>query len=347
MRIDRDGLRDGEHPLAKPAGTLRIAVLGDSCVEALQVPAEETFVKRLESELAACPAVAGRRVETLNFGVSGYGTAQELITLRREVWKYHPDLVLLAVYPGNDLADNLRALSANTRRPYFVPRGSGLALDDSFRRDSSFRFRTSAPGRLLYGLFDRVRLLQLAKPAKIAFQRWQASRHRRSSEATGRAGQADRGELGLDEAIYQPPQGARWSQAWSVTEALIRAMDDETKAHGAGFGVAILTSGIQVHPDPAVRHQAQERLHAPDLFYPEKRLATLGQAQGIPVLPLAPPLQGLATRDHLFLHGFANTELGQGHWNARGHQAAARLLAPWLCRELLPPSDRSTPADRR
>src|SRR5262245_12625129 len=38
VRFSSAGLRDREYPFAKPPGTLRIAWLGDSFVEALQVP---------------------------------------------------------------------------------------------------------------------------------------------------------------------------------------------------------------------------------------------------------------------------------------------------------------------
>ncbi|HYG11162.1 MAG TPA: hypothetical protein VD835_14535, partial [Pyrinomonadaceae bacterium] len=41
VRINRDGLRDREHAKQKPANTLRIALLGDSYAEALQVPLED------------------------------------------------------------------------------------------------------------------------------------------------------------------------------------------------------------------------------------------------------------------------------------------------------------------
>ena len=51
VRISSAGLRDVEHALAKPPGHLRIAVLGDSCAEALQVPVGQTFWKLLEGRL--------------------------------------------------------------------------------------------------------------------------------------------------------------------------------------------------------------------------------------------------------------------------------------------------------
>ncbi|HBL27449.1 MAG TPA: G-D-S-L family lipolytic protein, partial [Acidobacteria bacterium] len=169
VRINRDGLRDDEHPVARPAGEVRIAVLGDSCVEALQVPAEATFSAILEQELARCPAVGGRRVEVLNFGVSGYGTAQELLTLQHQVWKYDPGLVLLAFYSGNDVRNNWRPLELDPMRPYLMPQPDGsLTVDDSFLQTEGYRFRQTGVARLLYGAFDHSRLLQLAKQAKTA-----------------------------------------------------------------------------------------------------------------------------------------------------------------------------------
>src|SRR5882757_5111470 len=94
ITINSDGLRDVEHQIAKPENTFRIAVIGDSYAEALQVNLNETFWKILEEKLNGCgSAFDGKKVEIVNFGVSGYGTAQEFLTLKGKVWKYSPDLV--------------------------------------------------------------------------------------------------------------------------------------------------------------------------------------------------------------------------------------------------------------
>jgi len=85
VRINRDGFRDRERRMEKPAHTTRIAVLGNSWTEALQVPLESTFCAVMERELARCAAASDNRVEVLNFGTSGYSSAQELLTLRLEV----------------------------------------------------------------------------------------------------------------------------------------------------------------------------------------------------------------------------------------------------------------------
>jgi hypothetical protein len=342
IRISGAGLRDVEHQPAKPPGRLRIAVLGDSCAEALQVPIEQTFWKLLERQLASCAAADGRTVEALDFGVAGYGTAQELLTLRRDVWRYQPDVVLLAFYPGNDVRNNVRALEQDPLRPYFtLDAGGRLLLDDSFRQSAGYRFRRSPAGRLVYAAYDHFRMVQLAKQGKSVVDGWiGAAKARRKEE--GEALQ----ELGLDNAVYSPPRDEDWRAGWQVTEAMIAAMGREAAVHRAGFGVVILTTGMQVHPDPRVRAEFQRRLGVTDLFYPNRRLAAFGAAAGVPVLDLGPPLEELAARDHVFLHGFANTAAGEGHWNARGHAAAAPLLASWLCRGLLA-SPRSSRAGAR
>src|SRR5947207_9807572 len=81
VRINSDGLRDREHTKTKTANTVRIALLGDSFVEAMHVPMEQTFWSLLGPKLEACGAFDGKQVEIINFGVSGYVTTQELITM--------------------------------------------------------------------------------------------------------------------------------------------------------------------------------------------------------------------------------------------------------------------------
>jgi hypothetical protein len=51
--------------------------------------------------------VRGKRVEAINTGVSGFGTAEELVLLENEGVKFHPDFVVLGFF-GNDPEDNIR-----------------------------------------------------------------------------------------------------------------------------------------------------------------------------------------------------------------------------------------------
>src|SRR5262249_58104006 len=93
----------------------RIAVLGDSFIEAVHVPYEQSVCAVLQQELAQHCSVAPRQqVEVLNFGMTAYGTAQELLTLREEVWRYAPDVVVLALFTGHDLSDNSAVLDSGS-----------------------------------------------------------------------------------------------------------------------------------------------------------------------------------------------------------------------------------------
>ena len=151
VNINREGFRDHEHEIEKPDNTVRIAVLGDSMAESFSVPIEHTFWSVLEDRLASCGTFSGRDVEVLNFSVSGYGTAQELLTLRNNALKYSPDIVLLAFYTGNDVWNNNRALDDHPDRVYFRVEGDTIQLDDS--NTSSAVFKTKAFWR---GLVNRT-----------------------------------------------------------------------------------------------------------------------------------------------------------------------------------------------
>ncbi|HEY9718861.1 MAG TPA: SGNH/GDSL hydrolase family protein [Trichormus sp.] len=92
------GLRGPERNFVKPPHTLRVAVLGCSLTEALQVPYEKTYCNVLEQRLNnASPDK--EKVQVLDFGVSGYGLAQEYLRLTNYALKFHPNLVIIAIRP--------------------------------------------------------------------------------------------------------------------------------------------------------------------------------------------------------------------------------------------------------
>jgi len=322
IRINSDGLRDREHQKPKPANTMRIAVLGDSFAEALQLPLENTFWSVMEQRLGGCNALAGREVEVINFGVSGYGTAQELITLRHRVWDYQPDLVLLAVTTSNDIADNSRALKGDDI-PYFVIRNGELVLDESFKDSSFFRSHDSVRYRWLRRAADYSRVVQGIYQARYAFQ----SHGSANSETT--MGQVEQGHSPL---VYLPGD-AVWEDAWRVTEKLLLVMRDEVTSRSAKFLVVTLSNGIQVNPDAAAREEFMKAFKIQDLFYPDKRIKALGEREGLSVLNLAPSLLDYATQNQAYLHGFGQN-VGRGHWNAAGHRVAGELIAQRICNEL-------------
>jgi len=102
-------------------------------------------------------------------------------------------------------------------------------------------------------------------------------------------------------------------------------------AHGATFLAVTEDTGIQVWPLAKVTEDFAHHLGVNDLFYPDRRVAALGAHAGFQVLTLAQPLQEYAVTHQVFLHGFKNTPMGFGHWNATGHNVAGKLIAAKLC----------------
>ena len=320
VRINRAGFRDRNHETAKPDGVLRIAVLGNSFTEARAIPLDETFWSVAGRRLAACPGLSGVTVEMLNFGVSGYGTAQQLITLRDHVLAYGPDLVLLAFYSGNDVWNNNRVLDNHPDRPYLVITDGRLVLDDSFRDSARLRAKMAWQD-VTHGLVNASHVVQLFKQGYYQLK----------AVVKDQNGGVDWLIPAAADAVYLAPADAPWRDAWAVTEATIRALRDAAVAGGAGLWITTLSNAIQVHPDGVVRARFAAALGARDLAYPDQRIAALARAEGIPVIVLAPALRAHAEAVGSYLHGFDNTLPGYGHWNRAGHAEAGRLIAEAIC----------------
>ena len=336
IRINSAGLRDREHARAKPPRTFRIAVLGDSYAEAMQVPMEETFWSVLERQLKGCPALAGREPEVINFGVSGYGTAQELLMLSHRVWPYNPDVVILAFTTGNDVRNNSRVLEQDDLKPYSVFQNGELVPDLKFRDSFGFRLRQTELAQWAYRLWDSSRIIQLFAQGKWIVTTQNAQAHSYGHDSNPNITPWDGvAEAGLDSMVYREPRDPVWKEAWEVTEGLVVHMRDEVKEKGAEFLVVTASTGPQVHPDVAVRQSFAKRLGVAHLFYADLRIRDLGERRDFAVLNLAPLFQTYAEQHRVFLHGFENSVLGTGHWNKEGHRLAGELIASKLCSDVL------------
>lgn len=346
VKINSEGFRDREHTKAKPANTLRIAVIGDSFAEARQVPAESAFWTVIERELQKSEP-RGRNIEVLNFGVGGYGTVEELLTLRERVWEYSPDVVLLAFCTYNDVTDNYRPFKKADELPYYKLEADRLVLDDSFLQSKKYLRTDSAWFKAWVALHNHSRLIQVLHHAQFAIRtrisEWKEQRRltevQKQQEASPLTGTAPTTAsltdlVGLPNMIYREPDDADWENAWRVTEALVKEIHEETQKHSARLILATITADIQVYPDPGVRQRLMQRVGVNDLFYPDTRLKLFAGREGISFVDLAGPMQQAADRDKVFFHGFGK-EIGNGHWNEAGHKFAGEIIAKEIA-EILP-----------
>lgn len=103
VRMNSQGFRGDE--LRNEPGLRRIAVYGDSLIEGEYSSLGSTFVKRFESYLTTN---ATEHVEAVNAGVVGYGPDQAFLKMKREIPGLNPDAIVLSVYADNDFGDLIR-----------------------------------------------------------------------------------------------------------------------------------------------------------------------------------------------------------------------------------------------
>lgn len=321
FRINSHGYRGPDFSVEKRDNVIRIAVLGDSMVEARQVNFADTAWQRLERLVPTCSDLSGKKLQVLNFGVGGYGTTQELLTFRRDVLRFQPDIVFLVVTTFNDIRENsihmARAGRASLFRPFAIYNEGKLEIDYSFRTATFGNLKNKI---MLLGI-HYSRVLELINQARRTIDTLRMLRGLKKN----------RRKVGLSGSIYLPPEDPLWRDAWTITEAIVAQMNKEVVAAGAKFIVVTATSSRQVDPDPAKRKSNSKLLGVKDLFYPERRLREFSQRSNITLITLAEPLQAEAEKTGVYFHGFSNTALGTGHWNENGHEAVARVLANKLC----------------
>jgi lysophospholipase L1-like esterase len=98
------GLRDREIE-AKPEGSLRILVLGDSVTFGYGLALEDTFVRGLEARFAA----ERLHVQVVNAGMYGWSTRQQYLFYEAHGEELDPDLILVGLVL-NDIKDAKNAL---------------------------------------------------------------------------------------------------------------------------------------------------------------------------------------------------------------------------------------------
>ena len=331
VKINNQGLRDREHKKNKEENIFRIAVLGDSFAEARSIPMEKTFWFLMQNELNSCTKLNSKKIEVINFGVTEYSTAQEFLTLRYHVWDYEPDIILLAFFSGNDISDNSKTLSNKSYRPFFIYKNDDLVLDNSFRESKPYLLLKSRVGQIAIKLSEYSRIVQVLKEIYVTkyFKKQKNNRKQK----------IDNEEKSFEEAgisynqIYNPVQ-KKWKDAWIITESIIKLINQEVKKKDSKFIVVTLSTSAQVHPSPSFRKSFIEKINNNDLFYPDKRIKKLGDEEGFLVINLAEKMKNYAEKNEIFLHGFANTVIGKGHWNLDGHKIASQIISKKMCKIL-------------
>ncbi|MGE0151104.1 MAG: SGNH/GDSL hydrolase family protein [Reyranellaceae bacterium] len=130
VSINALGLRDRDYTPAKPAGAVRIVMLGDSVTFGWGVRIEDTPSKMVERLLNA--GTAAPRYEVINTGVGNYNTVQEVTYFLNRGLQLDPDIVVLNYFINDAEPTPLRKQSALAERSYAAV--AGLSAFDTLSR---------------------------------------------------------------------------------------------------------------------------------------------------------------------------------------------------------------------
>lgn len=357
VKINDLGLRSPEDiGYEKPEGVYRILVLGDSFTEAIQVELEETYGQQLARILKK----KGYRVEVINAGTGSWGNDQELLWLREEGYKYHPDLIILQIFARNDFENNYQPfesvrLGANYK-PYFHLVNGKLKLE-LFPYDpekappvaEKEKVPKPPPGPLtkvgewlhhhsyFYRWFDpRIRLMAPRFAAMLS--RWGLIK---PGEEIQVVSMQDKGHMPIVFECYRKDYDEEWEEAVALTSAILAEMKAEAEGMGADFVAMLANAPEEVDPRFWKRLQAQYPvMKSPEFSVdsPEDHMLAVLAANDIPALDLRPAFRKEIAEHKTLLHYPVN-----GHWNPRGHALAARELARFLEELGLPPQEYKTP----
>jgi len=312
VRVNAQGFVDRPWGPKEP-GVPRVALLGDSFVQAAQVELDQGLGRRLDRWLDAS---RGHDVEVLSLGVPGAGTATALQLYDQHAAALEPDLVVLAFLVSNDVFNNHPGLDTKPDKPYFGLVDGALVPLEAADAGLGAIART--------GLWRHSHLLRSLGRRVLA-----------GAEARDRVRRGD--GMPVDLRVHDPRHPPPWPEAWAVTEALAAALAERCAADGVAFGVLLLPDRVMATVAGARDAAARWPSLAGWDLQAATREAEARLSPHAPVLDLTPAF----TRSEQLGEGplyFAQ----DGHWTALGHDVAARFAADRVA-AWLPPATPAAP----
>ncbi|MCB0210577.1 MAG: SGNH/GDSL hydrolase family protein [Anaerolineae bacterium] len=333
FQLNSQGMHDTEHPLTKPANTYRIMLLGDSFVEARQVIETETAHQILEDLLNK--SGSEKQYSVISAGVPAWGTGQQLLYYRSQGRQFQPDLVVLMVYLGNDITDNLPVHSVKLSgvdhyAPYF-------ALCNGMLDPEPWVY---APG--VTPTMGNCSPTQKQLAEQLQWLYWHTHLYRvlgplfnlRQLEFFNKDLPNIHLYVPLDNETFRqsfPRENHMLDYGWRVTFEIIKELQREVEANGSQLAIVLIDSAEVINlvasPPEAQAARAESMpylaLTEPDL--PEKKFRQALAETGIEIFNLQTELVDY-TRQHDESLFFPHDK----HWNQLGNRVVAGILYDWL-----------------
>jgi hypothetical protein len=321
IRVNSLGLRDVERALVKPPGTLRVGLLGDSMVEAMQVSQEATFGALAEHGLRA----EGYQVELINLAIAGPSPLRQLLRLEKRGYALNLDLVLANSASSSFWSGALRDDSQN---PGYIEAGDGrLVRGYAFRQRFSQRHADDLLGRSFVALYQhsplfRMLYLRGREPAQL----FRLTASQTASPASARIVAPDPAALCRATATALDPHIALWMQhqpalEWAATSQFLDEFSQSTAAHGVTVLYAVRDIPLAPSNCPSVDARRAELILAMEAEFRRRGMTFVDWSSSVAA--------AVGQRDLEWLHGFG-VQRGGGHLNYDGHRAWAVALVDLL-----------------
>jgi hypothetical protein len=257
------------------------------------------------------------RVEVLNFGVNGYGPIQELLLFKQEAPRYQPNLVILALFLDNDIADVHPKLKTAPESP-FIEMNEAVIKYDYSRAENSFKDYHKNPKYFLRRHLALYRFLYY----------WQGKLKIRKENKilTGK-------NIPTRYGLYQKPLRAEWEKAWRTFERIILEFKDEALKQNVDFLILNVPAGQLVSGkawENVLNKNSAMRDMEWDLGGPERRMNSFVTKNGITYLDAVEWFKRNSTEVGLF---FGDV----GHFTHLGHQLMAEFIENYVVNHALIP----------
>jgi hypothetical protein len=298
LRTNSGRLRapEGHGAGVKPAGSLRVLLLGDSFTMGWGLPADETFAARLE---ALC-AVKGQAVTVIPAGTEGYTTDQECLWLEENVKTYAPDVVVVCPY-ANDVVGNALSKYLATNKPYFALDAQGNVAGDP---------APVVDARPFYLRWSR--LLSTLNSVRLAF----GARVEVPAECGG-------GKLQLDDFPFLRTEPETLKGGWRATQAIAKRLVVKAKEAGVKTVLAApIPNRFEIHAEDTFVFQRDAGCApgALDFSVVTGKLGEVFQAAGATVVDARSALTASAAAgQRLYFHR-------DWHFNRDGAKVFAEVL---------------------
>lgn len=314
VTVNSAGLIGPELVEARPRR--RVVVYGDSFVAGEFSPRGERFVARLAERLSrGAPAP----VEVVNAGVAGYGPDQVALRLEDEMESLRPDLVIVAVFAGNDFGDLIRnrlfrldAAGQLTQQAPFI----GPALRAEFAKAE----RQAQGSQLLRGLRDLVArdaplVHEMLPPGGYAYLLTRRKREFRLGRDSLEVAHVLGDPYDVDVSLDPGSESARYKRA--LMEQVLARIASTAATRNLALFFLFIPSAFDVaegfpHSDPA-----EFPAYRPSAL--TDALVEAAERHGLAFLDLYPAFAAARPKE-LFFHD-------DEHWNAEGQSLAAAHAA--------------------